>query len=115
MNTMTPQLSLFDLQPTVRPTMPKGATIQEKFLAFHEANPQVYNALRRLCLDRRRRGYDSWSIKCAWEILRWLGEMQTSGDEFLLPNSYHSRYARLLMEQEPELDGFFVTRNLRSN
>lgn len=110
----SPQLSLFELKPTVRPDVPKGATIQERFQAFHEQNPQVYAALRDLCLDRKRRGFRHWSIKCAWEILRWLGEMHTDGEDFLLPNDYHSRYARLLMEREPELDGFFTTRELRA-
>jgi hypothetical protein len=40
--------------------------------------------------------------------------MKTVGDDFKLNNNYHSRYARLIMEREPGLDGFFETRGLRS-
>ncbi len=42
--------------------------------------------------------------------------MQTDDptSEFRLNNDYRALYARQLMDNEPELDGFFETRTLRS-
>lgn len=37
----------------------------------------------------------------------------TKGEPFKLNNDFRSRYTRLLMQQEPELQGFFETRTLR--
>jgi hypothetical protein len=37
-----------------------------------------------------------------------------SKEEFRLSNSYRSRYARLIMEQEADLQDFFTTRELRT-
>jgi len=46
-------------------------------------------------------------------VLRWERAMKTTDQtEWKLNNNYTSRYARLIMEQEPDLEGFFVTRGL---
>jgi hypothetical protein len=106
------QPSLFDLQPTVTPKYAKEATIQERFEAFHTQNPQVYQALRQISLQMRGRGVQHFGMKALFELLRFDFAMQTRGEDYKLCNSYTSRYARLLMEQEPELQGFFSTREL---
>lgn len=51
-----------------------------------------------------------------WERARWEFVMGTDdqSSDFKLNNNYHSRYARLIMEQEDDLDGFFDLRELRS-
>lgn len=100
------QLGLFDRIVAINA---HGLTLEQRFAAFHEANPHVYAHLRRLALDARRRGRQV-GIKMLYEVLRWQYAMQTSGDDFKLNNSYTSFYARLLMEQEPELAGYFETR-----
>lgn len=87
--------------------------IRESFDAFHAQNPHVYEALRRRALRAKRRGYRP-GMKCLFELLRWSHGMTTQGDEFLLNNNFTSHYARMLMEREPELDGFFELRKLRS-
>lgn len=109
------QLDLFNgaIAQTVRPQTERGATIAERFEAFHQANPQVFAMLRSLALGTKARGVRKWSIKAAFELLRWQYALQTRGEEYKLCNDYHSRYARLLMERVPELDGFFETRELR--
>lgn len=110
------QPTLFDaleLRPMVQPVYAKAATIQERFEEFHKRNPQVYNAMRSLALGMKRRGFRRWSTKAVYEVMRWQYAMQTQGEAFKLSNDFTSRYARLLMAQEPELDGFFDTRELR--
>lgn len=94
--------------------MPSGATIQERFEAFHNANPDVYRALVRLSLEMKRAGRQRYGVKGLVEKLRWDFAIQTQGDDFKISNDYTSRYARLIMEQIPELDGFFATRPLRA-
>ncbi len=89
--------------------------IQRDFERFHLENPWVYEklvALARQYLARGRRV----GIKHLWEVLRWHAFHDTvdEASEWKLCNNYHSRYARRIMEQEPELDGFFELRELQS-
>ena len=99
---------------TKTPTYRRGMSIQQRFNLFHRENPHVYQAIRTLALSMKRKGHATWSIKAIFEILRWSYAMTTTDQDFKLPNDYHSRYARLVMDQEPELEGFFETRELRA-
>lgn len=101
-----------DLQATVQPTVSREATIQERFEAFHASNPRVYRALRELALAMVRAGVRHYGIKGLVEKVRWEFTMQTQGQPFKICNSYTSRYARLLVRNEPELEGFFELRKL---
>jgi hypothetical protein len=89
-------------------------TINERFLAFHEANPRVYDDLVRLALETKASGYTKYGFEELWARLRWERWTQTSGrEDFKLNDHFTSRYARMLMQLNPELDGFFETRRLR--
>lgn len=92
----------------------KPLTLGEQFAVFHAANPGVYEALRRLALDMRRRGVPQYGMKGLFEILRWQYAMQTRGEPYKLNNNYTAYYARLLMKQEPDLKNFFETRHRRA-
>lgn len=97
-----------ELTPTRQPDeLP--ATLEERFQAFHELNPHVYRHLRRLALDLARRDR-RMGIGGLFEVLRWQYAIVTTGDPFRLNNNYRAFYARLLMDSEPELEGFFDTR-----
>lgn len=89
-------------------------TIQARFERFHEANPQVYTTLVALAFDLLEKGRKTYGVKSLFEVLRWHYTLNTHGEEFKMPNDYTSRYARFIMEKEPELSSFFVTRKLRS-
>jgi hypothetical protein len=93
----------------------RGKGLAEQFLDFHVQNPEVYVELRTLALQMRRRGVEQYGIGGLFEVLRWHRRMQTvdQASEFKLNNNYRSFYARLLMDNEPELDGFFELRTLR--
>lgn len=105
------QLQLF---PMVQPET-TGETIEEKFQAFHEANPHVYDNLVRLARWAARAGRKELSMKLLFERLRWEYHVQTdTGDGYRINNSYTSRYARLIMAQCPDLAGMFETRTLRA-
>jgi hypothetical protein len=110
---MNIQPPLLELEQIKYPAMPRRATIQERFEAFHRANPTVYKALKTLALQMQAKGVKAYGIKGLYEILRWQFSLQTSGEPYRLSNDFTSRYARLLMAQEPRLEGFFATRELR--
>lgn len=97
-----------------RPIIPKPEeTIDDRFVAFHAANPDVYEELRALALSGARRGLRRLGIKSLFEVVRWNRALATRGEPWKLNNDFTSRYSRLLMDQEPELDGIFELRALQ--
>lgn len=112
---MTEQLELdLELAPIVPAS--SGLTIDEAFEEFHGNNPHVYRNLRHLAFQALRSGRKKMGMKFLFERLRWEYFVRTNhgSDEFALNNNFTSRYARLLMEEEPDLAGIFETRGLRS-
>lgn len=89
--------------------VPAGASLADRFAAFHALNPAVYGALRDMALSLRRRGVTHYSVKALWEVLRFAG-LQTHGDLFKLNNDYTACYARMLVAGEAELADFFSLR-----
>lgn len=85
-----------------------------EFEAFHRANPRVYATLARLARQAVAAGKRRVGIKMLWEVMRWEMWITTTDDAFRLNNNWPSRYARLLMQREPDLAGLFETRELRS-
>jgi len=87
-------------------------TINENFVEFHTANLSVYQELRALALKMKRSGREHYGIKSLFEVLRWHRALKTSdtSSDFKLNNNYTALYARVLMQNEPELEGFFRTR-----
>jgi hypothetical protein len=91
------------------------STIDERFEAFHAANPDVYAELVRLARRAKARGHRRMGIELCFGALRWSRLMETTGERgFKLNDHFTSRYSRLIQEREPDLDGFFETRALRS-
>ena len=104
---MASQLSLF----TTR------SPLEESFLVFHCANPDVYAALVELALKGLRIGrMKRGSINQLFEVLRWDKTIHTDpgADPFKLNNNHRPYYARLIMACEPELAGWFETRKVRA-
>lgn len=85
--------------------------IARTFAQFHRSNPHVYEGLCRLALKVKRAGHQHYGIKALFEVLRYEYALTTISDDGLkLNNNYTALYARMLMKQEPELDGFFYLR-----
>jgi hypothetical protein len=88
--------------------------IQRAFLEFHRQNPEVYDHLVGLARRSRDRGCRKTGIGHLWEVMRWHVRLENVGEpDFKLNNNYRSRYARLIMAQEPDLLGFFELRELQ--
>jgi hypothetical protein len=88
------------------------ATVAERFRAFHEANPHVYEALVGLTREYvRRTGRRTVGIAAVYEAARWELSLQTTEEQPRLNNSFRSYYSRLIMALEPDLEGVFPTRS----
>ncbi len=92
----------------------RDASIQERYEAFAAANPHVYRRLVQLARDLVARGHRKVGMKMLFEVLRWEHAMTTDDptSDFKLNNDYTSRYARDIMDAEPDLDGVFEIRRL---
>ena len=111
--------------PPANPTGQRAATVGNlaidlsvndiygRWLTFHVNNPHVYRELRTLALEAKGDSFIS-GIGYFTEQARWKRRFSTEGEAYKMPNAFRSMYARLLMEQEPALDGFFNTAELRS-
>lgn len=106
-----PPCSVYDSAP------PRKRSIESRFRAFHAANPHVFAELLKLARRARGRGVSHLGIRMLWEVLRWQLTVETydpAGTPFKLNDHYHSRYVRLLCEQDPELGRLFELRELRA-
>lgn len=91
-------------------------SLDEGFAKFHHDNPHIYAALKRIAHRLVATGRRRLSMKMIWEVARHdLMLLTITDDEFKFNNNYTSRYARLLMEREPDLAGVFETRELRTD
>lgn len=88
---------------------------KEAFRRFHEENPHVYERLKRLAFRLKVRGVQRYGMKALWEVLRYEEAIDTraAAGSYRLNNNLTARYARLLMEQEEDLAGFFELRERR--
>ena len=85
-------------------------TIQQKFTRFHSRNPHVYKAIIDICNGLKQSGINSFGMKGIFERMRWEYAIQTQGEPYKLNNNYTALYARMIMECEAGLRGFFETR-----
>ena len=89
--------------------------IQVEFRGFHERNPVVYETLVRLAREAKRKGHNKIGIAMLWERMRWELTIELpnhKAGDFKLNNNYRSRYARLIMQCEPDLADMFDIRAL---
>ena len=90
-------------------------TLDEKFRKYHEENPEIYSSLVELARHAKCKGHRKLGMKMLFEVVRWQRILQAEDPEgFKINNNFHSRYARLIMEVEPDLQGIFDLRKLRS-
>ncbi len=90
------------------------SAIDAAFWTFHEANGHVYTRLVSMTEQAKRAGLTRVGMKQLFEVLRWNHALRTSGDPFLLNNSFTSRYVRIIQERRPDLADMFEVRRLHS-
>lgn len=101
------------LSPIVKPEKDgssETSSLERQFLRFDELNPHVNDMIVKIAFELKRRGFKRAGMKMIFERLRWLWAMQTQGEDYKLNNNYTAFYARKVMREHQELEGFFKTR-----
>ena len=80
------------------------------FHQYHSDNPHVYDKILELSHRARAAGRKEYSMRAIFHLLRWHYNVETQGDEFKINNNYSQDYALKVMEENPELRGFFKMR-----
>ena len=89
--------------------------LEEKFLEFHAKHPEVYSALSKFAHQwRDRKGPDArLGVKMVLERVRWELGLGARDESPRINNNHSAFYARLLMTQEPALEGMFFLKKQR--
>jgi hypothetical protein len=87
---------------------------EDRFRQFHDQNPQVYTELVKLARQVKDSGATKFGIRAIWERLRWMAQFEVRElvDDIYRMNDHYTRfYARMIMQQEADLAGFFNVRS----
>lgn len=85
--------------------------IELKFWEFHHNNPHILQLFLRYAREAKRAGRSHYGAKAIFERIRWHVMVETeSDDDFKLCNNHTAYYARLAMQTDPSLRGFFRTK-----
>ena len=101
-----------DLQMDLNIPTRQRDSIQSQFDRFHEQNPQVFAEAVKRAREMRATGRAQYSMHTILQKICWDTDIETTGRDFKINNNYSSRYARLIVEQYPEFEGFFQMREL---
>jgi hypothetical protein len=86
----------------------------DKFLSYHKANQEIYNKFKEYSFATLQKGHKRYSAKGIFEIIRWHTGVNGS-DKYKINNNYTPYYARMVMNEHPNLfKDFFklrVTKN----
>jgi hypothetical protein len=83
------------------------------FKKYDEENPRIWIEFIKYSKEAKTKGFQNYSAKGIFEIIRW-NTTAKGNDSFKLNNNYHADYARKMMKEYPEFDGFFRIRELKS-
>lgn len=91
-------------------------TPQDRFKAFHRANPGVWALFRQFAHEAKQAGQTRFSADAILHRIRWHVRIETrSSDGRKINNDFAAYYARMLMADEPEFAGFFELRTTRAD
>lgn len=113
---MTDQLTLEDIARRHHLLHP-GRDIQARFEEWMGTRDGrlVYGELVRRALLLRRRGWRHYSHKAILETIRYDASIEAGPEAgYKINDHYASRLVRKVMDEQPELRGFFETRELRA-
>lgn len=77
---------------------------------FHAEHPEVYEKLVGLAREVQSRG-KRVGIRLLWERLRYFYYIEQNSDKYRYNDHLPPYYARYIMERNPDLAGFFETRD----
>lgn len=91
----------------------------ERFVEYHNANPQVWKQFNRQSLAMLNKCQvlglkPKFGAKAVFEIIRWQTMERIGKDGWKANNNFAPLYARLLMEVDPKFENFFNVKSLKS-
>ena len=88
----------------------------DEFIRFHQDNPEIYDLYVKYAFQLRDAGRENYGSKAIVERIRWHVNVETqSKDEFKINNNHTAYYARMVMMDYPELEGYFRIRSARND
>lgn len=88
----------------------RAEQILTAFLAFHQANPGVWNLFCRFTFDVINRGHSHYSSDAICHRIRWHTQIETQGELCKINDHYTAYYARMFAIKFPEHADFFENR-----
>ena len=88
--------------------------IDERFHKWSTDNPHVVTDFIALALEAKSRGFERHSADSLMHVLRWKKRVRANEGGYGLNDHFTSRLARLAMQREPSLAGFFETRTTKA-
>lgn len=80
---------------------------------FDRENPHVYVMFSGFARQALGAGRERFGIAAIWERMRWEMAFTTDGDEFKISNNHRAYYARRIMAENRDFEGFFITKQAR--
>jgi hypothetical protein len=89
--------------------------IQVEFEVWLSKHGDVFNGLIKLAREAKAQGRGRYSVEALFVIYRWHRRepKKEAGDEYKLNDRLTSRLSRKIMEDCPDLKGFFEVRALK--
>jgi hypothetical protein len=84
------------------------------FVEYHRDNPEIYVEFERLTLKAIAAGRKNYGANGIVELIRWNTTVIARNDKFKINNNYAPHYARMFEERNPQHEGFFRKRGLRT-
>jgi len=82
------------------------------FKKYDKENPAIWKAFIELSKQTRLKGFETYGAKGILELIRWhTGAIGNDG--FKVNNNFAPDYARKMMFEFPDFNGFFKLRNLQ--
>ena len=83
------------------------------FQKYDEENPRIWQLFQTFAREAKDRGFRHYSVNGIFELIRW-HTRESGNDGYKVNNNYRPDYARKMMEQYPEFQGFFRTREMKA-
>jgi len=83
------------------------------FEQYDRENPQIWKAFVKFARHAKSKGFKSYSSKGIFELIRWHSKAR-GNDDYKINNTYTPDYARKMVKEFPEYQGFFKERKLKA-
>lgn len=96
------------------PKTARQRRLEAEAATFHSENPHVYALFDKFTWQIIRAGFLNYSADAVFHRIRWFTHIETGDPTFKINNNHCAYYSRMWMENNPNHDGFFRTRELRN-